>query len=162
MVLFITKILVMKTNMKKTMLFGLLASAVLLFSFSSPKGGDSFEIFLNGNRLVQQFVHVDNSVKTLQVTSTSVNDKLDIYYSHCGRTGTSRNITVKDEKGKILKTWKFADASGKSAMTIMLKDLYSLEKNDQPKFSIVYSSRELPAGKSLATLNLGSSNVVRK
>ena len=152
----------MKTNIKKTLFFGLVATTLALFSFTAPRGGDVFEIYLNGNRLVQQFVHVDNSVKSLQVTSTSVTDKLDIYYSHCGQTGKDRSITVKNEKNKILKTWKFTDATGKSAMTIMLKDLYGLEKADQMKLSIVYSSKELPAGRALATLNLGSSNIVRK
>jgi len=152
----------MKTNIKIPALFGLLAASLMFFSFLSPKGGDVVEIYLNGNRLMQQFVHIDNSVKSLQVTSTSVNDKLDIYYSHCGQTGTNRTITIKDEKDKVLKTWKFADATGKSAMTIMLKDIYSMEKNNQIKFSIVYSSKELPAGKPLATINLGSSGIVKK
>ena len=98
------------------MLFGLLAATGMLFSFS-PKGGESFEIYLNGKLVIQQAVYVDKSVKSLQLTSTSVNDKLDIYYNHCGQTGKSRIVSIKDEKGNILKTWKFADASGRSAMT---------------------------------------------
>ena len=152
----------MKTNIKKTMLFGLLASVALLFSFTSPKGGDMIEVYLNGNRLLQQFVHIDNSVKSLQVNSTSANDKLEIYYSHCGQTGKNRSITIKDEKDKVLKTWSFADASGRSSMTIMMKDIYALEKNNQVRFNIVYSSKELPKGRSIAMLNLANSNVVRK
>lgn len=152
----------MKTNIKRTMLFGLMAASVMLFSFSTGKGGDSFQVYFNGKLMLEQFVYVDNSVKTLQLTSTSANDKIDVYYNHCGRTGKNRMITIKDEKDKILKTWKFADATGKSAMTIMLKDIYGLEKNNQAKFSIVYSSKELPSGKSLATVSLGNSNIVRK
>jgi hypothetical protein len=152
----------MKTNIKKTMLFGLMAATLMLFAFTSPKGGESFEIYLNGKMIVQQAIYSDKSVKNLQLTSTSANDKLDIYYNHCGQTGKNRTISIKDEKGKVLKTWKFADASGRSAMTIMLKDIYGLEKNNQTRFSIVYSSKELPDGRSLATVSLGNSNVVRK
>jgi len=144
------------------MLFGLVATTMLLFSFTSPRGGDSFEIYLNGNRLVQQFVHIDNSVKSLQLTSTSASDKLDIYYSHCGRTGSGRSITIKDEKGKELRTWKFADAAGRSAMTIMMKDVYAYKKTSTAKFSILYSSKELPEGRTLATVNLGMSDVTKK
>jgi hypothetical protein len=150
----------MKTNIKRMVLFGLMTASVMLFSFS--RGGDSFQVYFNGKLMLEQFVYVDNSVKTLQLTSTSANDKIDVYYNHCGQTGKNRTITIKDEKDKILKTWKFADATGKSAMTIMLKDIYSLEKSNQAKFSIVYSSKELPSGKSLATVSLGNSNVVRK
>jgi hypothetical protein len=152
----------MKTNIKRTTMFGLLAATIMLFSFSSPKGGDMFEIYLNGNRLMQQFVHVDNSVKSLQVNSASPSDKLEIYYSHCGQTGKNRMITIKDEKDKVLKTWSFADASGRSFMAIVMKDLYALEKSSPGKFNVVYSSKELPKGRSLATLNLANSNVVRK
>ena len=152
----------MKTNIKKTMLFGLMAAMVMFFSFTSPKGGDSFQVYFNGKLMLEQFVYADHSVKSLQLTSTSPTDKLDIYYNHCGQTGKNRTISIKDEKDKVLKTWKFADANGKSAMTIMLKDIYGLEKNGQFKFSIVYSSKELPDGRSLATVSLGNSNVVRK
>ena len=152
----------MKTNIKKTMLFGLMAATLMLFSFTSPKGGESFEIYLNGKMIVQQALYSDKSVKSLELTSTSVNDRLDIYYNHCGQTGKNRTISIKDENGKILKTWKFADASGRSAMTILLKDIYSLEKTSQVKFSIFYSSKELPDGRSLASVSLSNSNVVRK
>src|ERR1044071_6607861 len=91
------KNIVMKTNIKKTMLFGLMAATLMLFAFTSPKGGESFEIYLNGKIIVQQALYSDKSVKNLQLTSTSANDKLDIYYNHCGQTGKNRTITIKDE-----------------------------------------------------------------
>jgi hypothetical protein len=156
------KILVMKTNIKKMMLFGLMAATVMLFSFISPRGGESFEIYLNGKMIVQQAVYSDKSVRSVQLTSTSPNDKLEVYYNHCGQTGKNRAISIKDENGKILKIWKFADASGRSAMTIVLKDIYGVEKPGQNKFSIFYSSKELPDGRSLAMVSLDNSNVVRK
>src|SRR4030095_4866589 len=88
---------------------------VSLFSFTSKFGGDSFEVWLNGKRILQQVVHVSKGVQTLHLANASASDRLDIYYSHCGQTGTNRFITVKDEKDRPLKVWKFTDATGKSA-----------------------------------------------
>ena len=103
----------------------------VLFSFSPKTGGDSFEIWLNGKRVLQQYVYIAKGVQTLELTSTSDNDKLDIYYSHCGQIGKARYITIKDEKERPLKVWKFADASGKNdAMSFKLKDILSLRSKD--------------------------------
>ena len=144
------------------MLFGLFAASLLLLSFSTGKGGENFQIFLNGKMIMQQFVSMDNSVKTLQLSSATANDKLDIYYSHCGQTGTDRSITVKDEKNNSLKTWKFANSKEKSAMTIMVKDIYAALKNKETKFNLVYASKELPTGRSLAIVNLSNSSFAKR
>jgi hypothetical protein len=156
------KNLVMKTNKKSSIMLSFLTASFLLFSFSNGKGGDSFQIYLNGKVLIDQAVYMDKSVKSLQINSTSSNDKLDIYYSHCGRTGTDRSITVKDEKNNAVKTWKFADTKERSAMTMMMKDIHAALKNKESKFSLVYSSKELPSGKSLAVLNLSNRSFARK
>jgi hypothetical protein len=151
----------MKSSKKTPMLFGLFVASLLLFSFATGKGGENFQIYLNGKMIMQQFVSMDNSIKTLQLSSSSANDKLDIYYSHCGQTGTDRSITVKDQKGNALKTWKFANAKEKSAMTIMVRDIYSVLKNKETKFSLVYASKELPKGRSLAVVNLSNSSFAK-
>ena len=141
-----------------------LVASTALFSFSSPKGGDSFEIYLNGKLLVQQALHVDKTVKNLELAYSSPNDKLDIYYSHCGQTGKSRYITIRDEKDHALKVWQFPDTEDKrAAMTIMLKDIPGLQKNSLSKINLFYSSKELPSGRLLASISTGSeSTVVRK
>lgn len=135
-----------------------------LLSFASKRGGDSFEIWLNGKRLIQQFVHVSNGVQTLQLTPTSENEKLDIYYRHCGQTGTNRYITIKDESDHALKVWKFTDANGSdAAMSIKVKDILSLKKNKNSKLNIFYSSAELPKGRELASLALsGETSIASK
>ena len=84
-----------------------------LFSFSSKRGGDSFEIVLNGKRVLQQFVYASKSVQTIQLVQSSDNDKLDIYYSHCGQVGKNRYVTIKNEKDQPIKVWKFEDAADK-------------------------------------------------
>ena len=134
-----------------------------LFSFSSKKGGDSFEIVLNGKRVLQQFVYASKGVQTIQLTATSDNDKLDIYYNHCGQVGKNRYITIKNEKDQPIKVWKFADAVDKNgAMSFKLKDILSLRKNKTDKLNLFYSSSELPAGRTLATIAGDETGIARK
>jgi hypothetical protein len=126
---------------------------VSLFSFSSKPGADSFEVWLNGKRMFQQYVHVAKTVQTLQLAQASENDKLDVYYNHCGRTGTNRYITIKDENDRPLKVWKFAEATGSNtAMSFKLKDILGLKKNKNDKLNLFYSSTQLPNGRLLAVI----------
>lgn len=126
-----------------------------LSSFSSERGGDSFEIWLNGKMILQQFVLVSKGLQTLQLTSTSENDKLDIVYRHCGQMGSNRYITIKDQNDHLLKAWKFADADADHpAMSIKVKEILVLKKNKDSKLNIFYSSSELPQGRLLASLAL--------
>jgi len=146
----------MKVNSLVTVKSMLILFCATLFSFSSKKGGDSFEIWLNGKRVLQQYVHVAKGVQTLQLTQASDNDKLDVYYNHCGQTGKSRLITIKDEKDRPLKVWKFTDATGNNAMSFKLKDILSLRKSKTTKLSLFYSSHELPDGRLLAIIDSGN------
>jgi len=148
----------MKANSKLIAVKSLLVLfCVTLFSFSSKWGGDSFEIWLNGKRVLQQYVHVAKGVQTLQITQTSDNDKLDIYYNHCGQTGKNRLITIKDERNRPLKVWKFTDATGNNvAMSFKLKDILSLKKNKTDKLNLFYASHELPDGRLLAVIDSGN------
>ena len=141
----------------------LILVCAMLFSFSSKKGGDSFEIMLNGKRVLQQFVYASKGVQTIQLTATSDNDKLDIYYSHCGQIGKNRYITIKNEKDQPIKVWKFADAVDKNgAMSFKLKDILSLRKNKTDKLNLFYNSSELPAGRTLATIAGDETGIARK
>lgn len=140
----------------------LIVACAGLFSFSAKRGGDSFEIWLNGKRVLQQFVHVSKAVQTLQISSTSDNDKLVVFYNHCGQPGKDRYITIKDENNRALKVWKFEDAvDNNAAMEFKLKDILSLRKNKAEKLGLSYSSHELPEGKMLAII-AGDESVVRK
>src|SRR5215470_1685086 len=152
----------MKLNSRLTMFKSLLVIVCIgLFSFSNNRGGDSFEIWLNGKMMLQQFVHVSSAVQTLHLNAASVNDKLDVYYRHCGQVGTNRYIAIKDENDRTLKVWKFADANGSSpAMSIKLKDISGLKKSKDSKLNIFYSSNELPKGKALATLAVSNETSV--
>ena len=133
-----------------------------LFSFSPVgRGGDSFEIFLNGKLVMKQFLYDVKEVKSFQLPQASDNDNLDIYYSHCGTVGKNRSITIKDAQGKILKEWHFADATGsRSAMSFKMKEILSLQsaKNGN-KLTLVYASKEIPGGRMLAYITKGSEKV---
>jgi len=157
------KIFFMKSHSKSIVVKSLLiVLCATLFSFSK-RGGDSFEIVLNGKRVLQQFVYASKGIQTIQLTPTSDNDKLDIYYSHCGQVGKNRYITVKNDKDQPIKIWKFADATDKDgAMSFKLKDILSLRKNKTEKLNLFYSSSELPKGRTLAVIAGEETGVARK
>ncbi len=141
----------------------LIMACASLFSFSPKRGGDSFEIVLNGKRVLQQFVYASKGVQTIQLTPTSDNDKLDIYYKHCGQIGKNRYVTVKDEKDQPIKVWKVPDAADNTgAMSFKLKDILSLRKNKTDKLNLFYSSSELPTGRTLATIAGEEAGIARK
>ena len=146
----------------KKRIFGGLASllilSIALFSFSSPTGGDVFQIYLNNKMVLQEFVHNSKGVKSLNLDNASLNDQISVHYSHCGTIGKSRHIALKNDDGKVLKQWNFADADGKIAgMTISVKDVVNVQKaNGGNSVELFYSAKELPNGKQLASINMGA------
>ena len=161
---FILKIFFMKSHSKLIAVKSLVVLlCATLFSFSSNRGGDSFEIVLNGKRVLQQFVYASKSVQTIQLVQSSDNDKLDIYYSHCGQVGKNRHVTIKNEKDQPIKVWKFEDTPDKDgAMSFKLRDILSLRKNKTEKLILFYSSSELPSGRTLAMIAGDETGIARK
>lgn len=143
----------MKTKKIMGAFFGLAALSLMLFAFTSGKGGDSFEIYLNKKLVVQQYLHGDKAVKMVELQQSNYNDELTVKYSHCGRVGQGRTITIKDGQNKVVKQWRFADGS-KSAvgMTIKVRDILDL-KNKSTVLQLVYSANELPKGYVLASIS---------
>lgn len=139
----------------RSMLFIMLCT--LLFSFKGTFGGDSFEIYLNNKLVFQQFVSLKEGIKTFQLDQSSYNDQVNIYYSHCGKTGKARTIAIKDEQNNLLKEWHFNDAADNSqSMSCRAKELLDFQKKGVSQINLYYSSKELPAGKLLATITLAS------
>lgn len=121
-------------------------------------GGDRFEIYLNKKLVLKQFLVQSQAVQKISFDKVSSTDQLTVYYSHCGQIGKSRSLTLKDGKGHNLKEWKFPDAQGTDqGMTILLKELVQASKGAD--WTLVYSSRELPGGRTLASIGLPSKNV---
>ena len=141
-------------------LLALVVFSTVFSSFTVNPGGDSFEIFINKKLVVQQFVSQSSAVKSFQLDAGNSNGEVDIYYKHCGATGKSRNITVKDGENHLLKEWHFADATdANTSMSCKVKDLLSLGKtNGVSKLNLYYSSRKMPKERLLAAVLLNTGN----
>jgi hypothetical protein len=142
----------MKTLFSK---LGLLSAiTIFLLSFNKKPGGDIIEVYLNNKLMFKQFVHMDATVKGVSLDQSNAKDELTVMYSHCGTVGKERMISLKDDKNKILKQWKFENAWGKkNTMSIKVKEILDLEKSTGGVFTLVYSSKELPEGRAVVSLN---------
>ncbi len=153
----------MKKIISKT--FALAAIAATLFSFTTnfgpqgPAGGEGFEIFVNGKVVVQSFGKDVEKVKTLNLNSSSPNDKISFRYYHCGQVGKNRLVTIKNADNSPLKVWNYADVTT-GDMSCSVKDLMSLQKDNSKALKIFYSSTELPKGRELVEIVFG--NMVKK
>ena len=151
----------MQNRMQKRTVIGLMAMTVLsvtLFSFSLFPGGDHFEVYLNKKLVFQQNVSQSSSLKTMALDQRNINDQVDVYYSHCGKIGSKRIITIKDGKN-VVKQWRFAEASGNKFMSIGAKEILAYQnKNADRKLNLYYSSHEIPEGRLLASIILDTDN----
>lgn len=152
----------MQTINKKTAIAVLLiAISTTLSSFSFNRGGDKMEIYINNKLVVEHFISHTKGSKTVTLYPGNYTNKVDVYYSHCGQTGKSRSLIVKDKENKIIKKWQFPDATGSNAaMSFIAKDIMDLQKNNQT-VQLFYSSKELPDGKLLATVVMANSNYAK-
>lgn len=134
-----------------------------LFSSASP-GGDVFEIHVNNKMVIRQVLHMDKSVKVLDLSGYS-NDVLSVYYNECGRNGTSRSLSLKDGQ-KTVRTWRFEDtkeAPGKAAMSCRINDILGAMKSNQPgKLNLVYASSAYEQGQVLVTFSSDDVKASRK
>ena len=133
----------------------LVTVATMVCSFSPEPGGDSFTIYQNDRLLLKQYLASDASVKTISLLEDSGDDVLKLYYSHCGKIGTSRKIGITGEGKKELASWTYADSKGASheAMICKVKDIVALQKKTgNGSLSIVYYSNEIPEGLPLAKI----------
>jgi hypothetical protein len=132
----------------------------MLFSFSSPWGGEGFQIFLNNKVVLQQFGNDMNSVKTLNLHQASPNDEISVRYHHCGKIGKNRIITIKDEQDKVLKQWKFSNSSEVlDPMTCKVKDILGLKNGKSSTLKLYYSSSELVKERQLASISVGAKSI---
>jgi len=134
----------------------LLVLTTSLFAFSSNFGGDSYQIYLNKKLLVKEYVSTGHATQSFSLDKSTFNQEVDIYYSHCGQVGKDRTITLKDDNNRVLKQIHFPEFSGKnSGMSFHVSDFLNWDKrNGIDQLNIYYSSKELPAGRLLATINL--------
>lgn len=141
----------------------LLASSAIFSSFKPVAGGEGFEIYLNNKLVMQRFGNQLNSVQELQLDKRSASDQLIIKYHHCGKVGKNRVVTIRDDRDRILKEWRFED-SGKpvAAMACNVKEILSLDNIRTNKLKLYYSSTELPGGRQLASITFGRKDMAAR
>ncbi len=146
-----------------TKMLALLTLFATLTSFSGNFGGDSYQLYVNGKLVLEEYVHGQKGVKTVALQQANANDQVSVVYSHCGQAGKARNITLRDGKNKILKQWSFDDAGNgsKSAMmTCKAKDIFEVKKSSGlDRLNLYYTSKELPDGKLLAYIITAKDNL---
>lgn len=141
--------------MKHITFFAMVLSCATFLSFRAHAGGDYFKVYLNNKLILEQHVSEALNLQQLQLDKANAADKLTFHFSHCGKLGSDRRITVKDAKGNAIREWKFADAPGskQSGMVIPVKELLALQQHDLQFF---YSAKELPKGQLVATFRVNS------
>jgi hypothetical protein len=139
-----------------------LTAAFLLLSFMPP-GGDSYSIYLNDSRVTEQYVTRQAAIPQVAVLSAGNSAVLKAYYSHCGRIGSGRTLSLKSGD-RTLKEWKFNDVNEESRalMGIPVSEIVAASSASRAPVSLVYASVELPEGKVLATLVMDKSTASLK
>lgn len=129
----------------------------ILFSFSSTPGAHSFQVYLDSKLVADQYVNSKMAAPELLLDPAENYSQLIVKYSECGRTVTGRTITIKDEKNKVLKDWRFEGASSgfKESMTCNVKDITALKQKGNHTLKLYYSSNEFPEGQQIASLVIG-------
>ena|SRR6185312_3532541 len=126
-----------------------------LFTLSAKAGIDSYDIYLNNKLLIHQSMAEPFNLKDLPLTEANAGDKLVIRYTQCNapdKIGRNRSIFLKDAAGRIVKEWKFKDATGSNAeMVIPVKELLQIRKNASGALSLCYAADE-HKGQELAAL----------
>ncbi|HVF97704.1 MAG TPA: hypothetical protein VM871_10295 [Flavisolibacter sp.] len=135
------------------------AACIALESFSKKPGGDYFKIFLNDRLMTEQYLTQPTNLSLFSLSAANRNDKLTIHFSHCGTAGKNRAISLKDEKGNLLKEWKFADSKS-IALQIEVRDVLQAT-SAKSICTVFYSSKERPSGQALTKLDLKKASVAR-
>jgi S-adenosylmethionine:tRNA-ribosyltransferase-isomerase (queuine synthetase) len=125
-------------------------------SFDFVPGGASYEVYLNNERVINEYLHGQKKTPTLPLNMSTPQDELSITFSNCGKIDTGRKISLKDEKDKTLKEWSFSDSPDiKNKMVIRVSEITDFrQKHSAAK--LVYSSRELSIDVHLITVQLAN------
>src|SRR5687767_7434972 len=89
------------------------AIVAALFSFSTS-GGEGFEVYLDKKLLIQQFGEQMKQVKTIRLDQIAQAEQLVVRYHHCGQVGKNRVISIRDNRNKVVKEWKYPNVTAAS------------------------------------------------
>jgi len=138
----------MKTNIQISRLLFLALALSVLSSFSAMPGAHSFQVYLDGKQLADQYVGKNTAIPRITITNQS---QLLVKYNECNHTTRARVLTIKDENDVVLKEWKFeGETIGfKDPMTCTIREIAALKHKTVKLF---YSSAEFQARTQIATL----------
>ncbi|MFY7840030.1 MAG: hypothetical protein ACOVP7_07120 [Lacibacter sp.] len=141
----------------------LIVATALLLSFVKPAGGEGFEIYVDNNLVLRQFNQEMKQLKNIQLNESNSKSVLKVKFYHCGMTGNSRVLELKNTEQKTLKHWQFANEEGKNfGITVAVKDiLASQQQIGSGTLYLYYASKEAPQGRLLAGI-VGVNTTARK
>jgi hypothetical protein len=124
-------------------------------SFLSMPGAHSFQVYFDTKLVADQYVSHNTATPKLVINPEEKYN--DMKYNECGRTVTSRTLTLKDDADKVLKVWTFeGETSGyKDAMTCKMKDVIALKSTSGKALKLFYSSNDFKEGQLVALLVIG-------
>lgn len=123
-----------------------------LFSFSRI-GGEGFTIHLNNKLLLEHHFTSKSVTPSFSLDKNSANGELSIYYNECGQIGKQRSLTLKDDKGLVLKNWRFVNAEKEhTPMAIQVKDILALTQKTSTTLKLYYNSQRVSDGRLLANI----------
>ena len=134
---------------------------LMLASFTPLPGVDTFEVYLDDKLLMNERAFGQRNETTLALDENS-QSMLSIHYNHCGITGASRSLSIRDDKSQLLKQWTFADvdASVKDPMPVPVKEIVAIAGNKS--VGLYYQSKELDEAVKLVTVNCVNKSTTSK
>ena len=135
----------------------ILIAALSLFMLSAavPGGQDHYKVYLGKKLILDRVVTEPLTLKSLALDKANAEENLTVVYRHCHMTANDRRIQLKNDKGEIVKEWKFPDITNvDKPMTISVKELLSLQKKNN-SLTLYYISKQAPKGQLLVGLNFG-------
>ena len=136
-------------------------ACLLLASFATLPGTDTFEVFLDNELIMKEaaFGKREPKVITLEKTSTAT---MTVSYNHCGITGSTRTLSLLDDQRNVLKEWKFADVnpSVKDPMPLPVKEIAAVASGKNA--TLFYKSRELDNAVMIASVKMMDKSTASK
>ena len=136
-------------------------ACMLLASFATLPGADSFEVYLDDDLLMKEHVYGERATKPISLDKNS-GATMTVSYSHCGVTGTSRSLSLRDEQKHLIKERKFTDvgAKVKDPMPVPVKEIVAALGGKSA--TLYYKSTEIENAVLLAPVKLIDKSTVSK
>ena len=141
----------MKTKLSLAIALSLVCA--FLSSFVALPGSDSFEVYLDNELLMKEYVYGDRANKSITLDKNS-QATVTVSYSHCGITGTSRKLSLIDDQKKLLKEWSFGDVGSKvkDPMPVTVKEIVAASNGKSA--TLYYKAKEIDNAVMIAPVKL--------